>query len=105
MPKANAEIIKRIQKCILALENNNIPIKKAVLFGSYATGNFNEWSDIDVALVSDAFIGIRFDDRLKVRDITRKIDIDFSPLTYRPEDFKKSNPFVKEIYNSGILIK
>ncbi len=31
------------------------PLAAAVVFGSYARGDFNTWSDIDVLVVSDAF--------------------------------------------------
>jgi UTP:GlnB (protein PII) uridylyltransferase len=32
-----------------------IPVKKAVLFGSYAKGTFDEGSDVDLAIFSDYF--------------------------------------------------
>ncbi len=35
-----------------------------ILFGSYARGDFNLWSDVDVIIISDAFKGIRFLDRV-----------------------------------------
>ena len=31
-----------------------------VLYGSYARGDFNAWSDIDVIIVSEAFEGVKF---------------------------------------------
>ena len=30
---------------IKRLEENRIPVSQAILFGSYATGGFTEWSD------------------------------------------------------------
>jgi predicted nucleotidyltransferase len=74
------------------------------LFGSHAHGKANEWSDIDVALVSDAFVGDRFDDRSKIRRITLSVSSDLSPLPFRPEDFVPENPFVKEILEKGVSI-
>jgi predicted nucleotidyltransferase len=55
--------IKNIKKYILELERNKIPIKRAILFGSYAKGFARPESDIDVALISDVFSGDRFKDR------------------------------------------
>ena len=52
---------------IRALEEQGIQLQKAVLFGSHALGQANEWSDIDIALVSEAFAGDRFVDRRKIR--------------------------------------
>jgi predicted nucleotidyltransferase len=63
IPSKVTFIIKRF---IDELEKNNIPIKEAILFGSYAKGNYHDWSDIDLALVSDAFEGERFRDRNKI---------------------------------------
>ena len=79
-------------------------IRKAVLFGSHATGLSNEWSDIDIALVSEAFEGLRIRDRNKIRKITIAISSDLSPLPFRPEDFTPENPFVREILETGINI-
>jgi len=87
------------------LANNGITIEQAVLFGSYARGTFNEWSDIDLAIVSKAFVGERFKDRQKIRRIKLKVSSDLEPLPYRPEDFNNDNPFVKEILATGIKIR
>jgi len=53
---------------------NKIPIKEAKLFRSYAHGKNHEWSDIDIALVSEIFIGIRIDDKDKIRNITLAVN-------------------------------
>jgi len=93
-----------IDKYIRALEKEHIHVQRAVLFGSHAYGKADEWSDIDIALVSDAFEGDRFDDRSKIRRITLSVSSDLSPLPFRPEDFVSENPFVKEILDKGITI-
>lgn len=93
-----------IDKYLQALEAQHIHVKRAILFGSYAHGKENEWSDIDIALVSDAFVGDRFDDRSKIRRITLSVSSDLSPLPFRPEDFVPENPFVKEILEKGVRV-
>jgi predicted nucleotidyltransferase len=47
------KINRTINNYLKVLEENRIPVKEAVLFGSYATGRFKKWSDIDIALVSN----------------------------------------------------
>jgi predicted nucleotidyltransferase len=79
-------------------------LANAILFGSYAKGNNYEFSDIDIALVSDNFEGVRFLDKEKIRRITLNIDYRISPLPYRTEDFMEDNLFVKEILDTGIKI-
>jgi uncharacterized protein len=81
-----------------------IRINSAFLFGSFAKGNYNEWSDIDVALVSDDFIGNRFLDKDRIRRITLDIDFRLSPMPFNTADFEVTNLFVKEILSSGIKI-
>lgn len=61
----------------------------------------HEDSDIDVALISDAFTGNRFDDRRKVVPFRRKIDSRIEPIPFRPEDFNRGGLLVEEIKNTG----
>ena len=49
-----------IERFLAELTKNGIIVEQAVLFGSYAQGTFNEWSDIDLAVVSSKFEGERF---------------------------------------------
>ena len=97
-------IIQNLKGYIKLLESNNFPIKTAYLFGSYAKGTDNDWSDIDVLLVSDSFEGVRFFDKEKIRKITLSYNSDISPFPYNPKDFDSSNLFIKEIIRSGIKI-
>jgi uncharacterized protein len=101
----SAHITKMIQKYLAILEEKNIPIEKAWLFGSYASGTFNEWSDIDIALVSKAFQGVRMDDRNQIRRFTLGVSSNLEPLPYRPEDFSEADPFVREILRHGVQVK
>jgi predicted nucleotidyltransferase len=98
------EIEKRIKEYIAELNNNNIKIQRAIVFGSIVTGSANQWSDIDVALVSDAFQGNRIQDKSKIRRITLKCGSDIEPIPFNPADFNESNPFVKEVLTTGIEI-
>jgi predicted nucleotidyltransferase len=93
-----------IEKYLTALKEHNIPIRQVFLFGSYAKGNSNEWSDIDLALVSEIFEGVRIQDRKKIRPITLSISSEIEVLPYRPSDFTPDDPFVKEILDTGVRI-
>ncbi len=93
-----------IDSYLRALSHNGIPIKEAVLFGSYARGNYQEWSDIDIALVSDIFGGDRIDDKDKIRKITLSISSEIEVIPFSPDDFNMQNPFVKEILTTGIRL-
>ncbi|ABL79081.1 DNA polymerase, beta domain protein region [Thermofilum pendens Hrk 5] len=56
----------------------------AVLVGSYARGDFNEWSDVDVVLVSGEFKGGPLE-RLKAIEVPPGYEV--IPLT--PEEFER----------------
>ncbi len=71
-----------INQFLNELEKNNISIERAILFGSYAHVTFNDWSDIDLAIVSKDFKGERFKDRNKIRRIKLSISDNLEPIPY-----------------------
>ena len=100
------DIVKtKINNFIALLEKNNFHIQKAILFGSYARGNSDKWSDIDLAIVSDDFIGDRFKDKMSMVDFIYKSGWDISPLPFRKEDFDESMFVRDEIIRNGIVIR
>ncbi|MEA3359326.1 MAG: nucleotidyltransferase domain-containing protein, partial [Thermodesulfobacteriota bacterium] len=84
MVQLPAEIKKTIDKYLQLLNRNNIPIKDAILFGSYAKGSYQKWSDIDIALVSDIFLGDRIDDKDKIRSITLSVSSEIDIIPFSP---------------------
>ncbi len=97
-------IDKKIHQFVFELKRIGINVEKAILFGSYAKGTYNEWSDIDLAVVSNDFKGIRLIDKENMVSAISAVDYDISPLPYRPEDFTEDDLFVKEIIQTGIRI-
>ena len=94
----------KIINFIKLLELGNIRIKKAYIYGSYATGNTDKWSDIDIALVSDDFSGDMFMDRLRLTNFVYEAGWDISPLPFRTSDFEDSLFARDEIINKGFQI-
>lgn len=104
MVQLPAKVKNTIDRYLQALTRENIPIKEAMLFGSYATGDYQEWSDIDIALVSDIFAGNRIDDKDKIRKITLSVSSEIEVIPFSPKDFHLQNPFAKEIMTTGIKL-
>ena len=104
MGKIPDRVRKTIARFINELADNDIEVEQAILFGSYAQGTFDDWSDIDLAIVSKAFAGERFSDRDKIRRIKLNVSCDLEPIPYNPMDFNTDNPFVKKILKTGIRI-
>ena len=80
MAKIPDKVILIIKQFLKELNKENIKVEKAILFGSYAQGTFNDWSDIDLAVVSKAFEGERFKDRSKIRRIKLMVSSDLEPV-------------------------
>jgi predicted nucleotidyltransferase len=97
-------VSQKIKAFIDILEQNNIKIQRAYLFGSYASGKADKWSDIDLALISDKFIGNRYLDLLSLTEFILKAGQDISPLPFRNEDFEDSLFARDEILKKGISI-
>ncbi len=104
MAQVSTQVINLLKKYIKELDKNDFQITAAILFGSYSNGKNHEFSDIDIALVSDKFEGVRFFDKEKIRRITIDIDYRISPFPYKTEDFTKEDMFVEEILKTGVRI-
>lgn len=98
-------ITQVIQRYLKVLEKNKIRVKEAYLFGSHIKGGFDKNSDIDLAVVSDDFIGDCIDDQFLLMRLRRKVDISIEPHPFLSKDFTDSNPFAREIIKTGKRVK
>ncbi len=99
----NEQIIDIIKKYIEKI-SQFYKIDAIILFGSYAKGTENADSDIDIAIISSDFKDI-IDDGAKLIGLTWKIDTRIEPHPIAKEDYDNaSNPFVREIMNTGIKV-
>jgi uncharacterized protein len=97
-------VYEKIKIFIDLLEENDIQIQRAYLFGSYVNGNTDEFSDIDLALISDNFQGNRYLDSLTLTDFILEAGQDISPLPFRQEDSDDSLFARDEIVKKGLMI-
>lgn len=97
-------VIEVVRRYIEELEKNQIHISEAIIFGSHTKGTTKLESDIDVALISDAFMGDRFEDRRRIVPLRRKIDNRIEPIPFRPEDFNNGGTLAEEIKRTGVII-
>ncbi|HHN47904.1 MAG TPA: nucleotidyltransferase domain-containing protein [Bacteroidales bacterium] len=64
---------------------------KIILFDSYAKGNFNDDSDIDIAAIPMEYRNV-IDIRLDLMRLRRNIDSSIEPHPFREKDFEITNP-------------
>lgn len=89
-----------------AVRASGFPLKKAILFGSFAREEQHEWSDIDLALVADEFTGVGFFDirpLLSVKISDRRFSL-IEPHTFQTGYFENDDPLVAEIRRTGIVV-
>ena len=104
MAQLNDIIRDTIQPFITKLINKGIRIDAIYLFGSYAKRKENEWSDIDVAVISPDFKNSRLEERIKLTIIANEIDNRLEPVPFSPDTFINDDPLVWEIKTTGIPI-
>ncbi len=97
--------INEILSKLIELAGKEISIKHVFLFGSHARGTNTEYSDIDVAIVSDDFEGIPYYDRKRMIKFILETSDSLELHPFRTDDFlPEVNPFVEEIIKTGIMI-
>jgi len=101
----NREAFLAARKFVSHLKTKGIPVKKAIIFGSWAKGKQTSDSDIDLCLVSQKFGKDEVAELQFLLKQTREVDDRIEPLPLSLEDFQASaTPLVVEIKKHGKLI-
>ena len=79
-------------------------LDSAYLFGSHAKGTSNQWSDIDLAIISPDFSEDLYEERLVLLRLAAQIDDRIEPKPFRPEMFTPIEPLVDEIQKHGLKL-
>ncbi len=97
-------VFQRVQSFLEKLRLNGFHISKAYIFGSYAKGKVDRWSDIDVAVISPQIGNDRFEERIRLTELAMSIDDRIEPLPFNPDSFSDDDPFVRQIKKEGVVI-
>ena len=81
---------------------NLLAVKDIFLFGSFANGSQNEFSDLDVAIVVDGFKGNYLDTSFKLNKLSRNFSLRIEPILIDLNNDPAG--FLEEIKATGILI-
>ena len=80
--------------------------KRVILFGSFARGDFNEGSDVDLIVIGDWKQD--FLDRIKVLLDLNRFGLPLEPVGYTEEELEKmlaeGNRFITEVLTTGKVI-
>ena len=101
--KIDNEVMQNIEKWLKKI-SAIYSIEKVLIFGSCAKGNMHEYSDIDIAVVSNNLKNA-ITDSAKMMALTWGIDTRIEPHAFHSDEFKNiETPFIQEIINTGIEI-
>ncbi len=91
---------------ITAIIASGFPLKKAILFGSYVRDEQRPYSDIDLALVADEFIGMGYFDLKHFAKVMISKDkyIPIESHTFNTDYFSSGDPFTREIERTGVSL-
>ena len=99
------KVNKIIPEIIAELKSKYPDFKGLYLFGSYARGEANEYSDIDLALVFDREIDWRFEGNIFDKiDFEIEHNLFFDTHVFDWSKFKNSRmPIIQQIQKEGVL--
>lgn len=109
MPDKIDKIIQQFMLEVSKLLGNRL--KKVILYGSYARGDYDKNSDIDIMILTDLNDKEIIEYRMKVRDLACDIelenDIMISPLIRNVDKYNQRVnviPFYMNVQKEGVVI-
>ena len=96
------KIVKRFINLIIKKFN----LKKIIIFGSFARGDYHKGSDLDLVIVGE--FKERFIDRIgKIIELNES-DLEIDAMVYTEEEFQKMikerRPFIEQALEEGIVV-
>lgn len=94
---------KQVIRAFVQTLNERYPLDAVILYGSYARGWQNEWSDIDLAVISPAFDTRTAVVWRRVRDLALTISPQLDVRPYGRKAFAQfeSGDFLHEVQRTG----
>jgi len=101
------EIRNIILRYVNVLKTRGIRVEKAVLYGSYASGNFRSGSDLDLAIISPDFGKDRFEEGKKLLQIAWRVDPRIEPVPISSDSYENDTwiPLIYEIRQKGVEVQ
>jgi len=97
------DAIKLSKQYVKKVKQNHITVLDVWLFGSYAKGNYNIDSDIDLALVLPEN-SISFDTNVRLMALRKGDETMIETHTYSQHDFLTCTPIIEQIKQFGFRL-
>ena len=93
----------KIYKFLQLLKREGVEASEIILFGSYAKGNANPDSDLDIVVVSSQLGEDAATEMMFLRKLALKVDSHIEPVPLSPQDLEDPySTFVQEVKRHGI---
>jgi predicted nucleotidyltransferase len=96
------KIVKRFINLIIEKFN----LKKIIIFGSFARGDYHKGSDLDLVIVGE--FKDRFIDRIGKVIALNNSDLEIEAMVYTEKEFQKMiqerRPFIEQVLEEGIVV-
>ena len=94
---------EKIYKFLRLLKKQGIEASEVILFGSYAKGNANPDSDLDIVIVSSQLGEDAAEEMMFLRKLALKVDSHIEPVPFSPQDLEDPySTLAREIKRYGI---
>lgn len=100
------EDIRNIVEDYLEELSSEIKIDKAIIFGSYAKGDYGIDSDIDLAIFSDSFKDMDRIESIKylLKRARKYRGVDLQPISFTNQDYEERLGIVEDVLRTGIEV-
>lgn len=98
-------VIQAINTYVNLLHEDDLPIDKVILFGSYAKGKAHQWSDIDLCIVSPKFTNAWRATQYLWGKRINDVGLTIEPVGFSSIDYRDTSPLLSEIKRTGITIQ
>ncbi len=111
MLKSRSEVAAIIAHYVEALRKRGIEVERVYLFGSHLRGTPNEWSDVDVVIVSSDFAGKPSWERAAITGAARSDTFQVTgesveALAKTPEEMAHCHPasFLADVLKEAVIV-
>lgn len=99
--------LDRIVSEFVTLLGKSVRVEAVILYGSYVNGSPDEWSDIDIAVISPDFEGVPLWERQRIISrATVDRDVSLAPIGYPSSEYHNPgrHSFLREIIHTGKVV-
>lgn len=93
--------VEKAREYVRGLRENDIAVRQAYLFGSFANGSPDADSDIDIAVFLDRDEIDGFDEGVRLTRLRRGRDVRIEPHVFTRKDLEDEDPVINEILRTG----